>query len=375
MSTAKQTRAVISARLHNQKLSSTGFKRAADVVRWFGAVQAQDYHAAKWALALRMNKATNATVEDAFNRGDILRTHLLRPTWHFVTPEDIRWILQLTAPRIDLRCAAVYRTYELDPPLLKRSNRTITNALKNGNQLTRAELRAVLKRQGINAEDTIRFTYIMLRAELDGIVCSGPRRGNQFTYALLEERVPPHSQLIGDEALAELTRRYFASHGPATLADFVWWSGLSMNDARRGIGLLHRDIETIRMGSTVYWAPNGPPKPSPGAGAHLLPAYDEYNVAYKDRQLVFDRDSVSQITNSGALGPTVIIDGRIIGRWKATITGNSIALNLTPSRSLQRQENVAVTKAAERYGAFLDLDVKVFKTDNKVDSSIKSPRG
>jgi hypothetical protein len=349
MSIVKQTQAVISARLHNQKLSSTGFKRAADVVRWFGAVQAQDYHAAKWALALRMNKATNALVQDAFDRGEILRTHLLRPTWHFVTPEDIRWLLQLTAPRIDLRCAAVYRTYELDPPLLKRSNRAITNALKNGKQLTRAELREVLRRTGINADDTIRFTYIMLRAELDGIVCSGPRRGNQFTYALLEERVPPHSELTGDEALAELTRRYFASHGPATLADFVWWSGLSTNDARRGIALLDRDIQTIQLGPTVYWTSNSAPKPSLGTEAHMLPAYDEYNVAYKDRQLVFDRDSVSKITNAGALGPTVIIDGRIIGTWKATIAANSITLNLTPSRPLRKQENLAVAKAAERF--------------------------
>jgi hypothetical protein len=349
MSIVKQTQAVISARLHNQKLSSTGFKRAADVVRWFGAVQAQDYHAAKWALALRMNKATNALVQDAFDRGEILRTHLLRPTWHFVTPEDIRWLLQLTAPRIDLRCAAVYRTYELDPPLLKRSNRAITNALKNGKQLTRAELREVLRRTGINADDTIRFTYIMLRAELDGIVCSGPRRGNQFTYALLEERVPPHSELTGDEALAELTRRYFASHGPATLADFVWWSGLSTNDARRGIALLDRDIQTIQLGPTVYWTSNSAPKPSLGTEAHLLPAYDEYNVAYKNRQLVFDRDSVSKITNAGALGPTVIIDGRIIGTWKATIAANSITPNLTPSRPLRKQENLAVAKAAERF--------------------------
>jgi len=329
------------------------------VVRWFGAVQAQDYHAAKWALALRMKSATNAAVQDAFDRGEILRTHLLRPTWHFITPEDIRWLLKLTAPRIDLRCAAVYRTYELDPPLLKRSNRAITNALKNGKQLTRAELREVLRRAGINADDTIRFTYIMLRAELDGIVCSGARRGNQFTYALLEERVPPHNQLTGDEALAELTRRYFASHGPATLPDFVWWSGLSTNDARRGIALLDRDIETTQLGPTVYWTSNSAPKSSAGADAHLLPAYDEYNVAYKDRQLVFDRDSVSKITNAGALGPTVIVDGRIVGTWKATIVGNSITLNLTPSRGLRKQETVAVAKAAERYASFLGLKLGV----------------
>jgi hypothetical protein len=357
MSTANHMKTVIiSERLRNHKLSSPTFNKPADVVRWFGAVQAQDYRAAKWALALRMQKATNADVEDAFNRGEMLRTHLLRPTWHFVAPEDIRWLLQLTAPRIDLRCASVYRTYELDALLLKRSNRALTKALKDGKQLTRSELRAVLKRERINADDTIRFTYIMLRAELDGIVCSGPRQGNQFTYALLEERVPPSKQLTGDEALAELTRRYFAGHGPATLADFVWWSGLTTSDARRGIALLDREIRRIEIEETPYWISGSISKPSQTIDAHLLPAYDEYNVAYKNRQLVFDQNSLSQITNWDALGPTVIIGGRIISTWKATINANSITLNLTPSRSLRKQEKLAVAKAAKRYAAFLDLD-------------------
>jgi hypothetical protein len=312
-------RSVISARLRNHKLSSPTFNEPADVVRWYGVVQAQEFHQAKWALALRMRKATNATVEDAFNRGEILRTHLLRPTWHFVAPEDIRWMLQLTGPRVNLRCGSTYRQYELDAPVLKRSNRALTNALKGGKQLTRSELRAVLNRAGIAANDTVRFGHILLRAEQDGVVCSGPRRGNQFTYALLEERVPEGKRLSGDEALAELTRRYFTSHGPATLADFVWWSGLTTSDARRGIALLDRNLERIEIGEAVYWNSGSAPKPS-RTSAHLLPAYDEYNVAYKQRQLVFDPNSVSQITNWGALGPTIIIDGRITGIWKTFTT-------------------------------------------------------
>jgi len=355
-STAKKHQALISARLRNHKLSSPGFERPADVVRWFGAVQAQEYHAAKWALALRMHQATNADLEDAFNRGEILRTHLLRPTWHFVTPEDIRWLLQLTAPGIDRRCAAVYRNYELDPPLLKRSNRVITRALRNEKHLTRSELRAVLKREGITADDTVRLTYILLRGELDGIICSGPRRGNQFTFALLEERVTPHSQLTGDEALAELTRRYFASHGPATLADLVWWSGLSMNDARRGIHLLGHEIEKMTFGESAYWTSRSASKSSLSANAHLLPPYDEYNVAYKNRQLVFDPDRTSQITNAGAIGPTVIINGRIIATWKSTID-KKLTINLGPSRALQKREEVLINEAAKRYAAFHELQL------------------
>lgn len=358
MSTAKQNEAaVVAERLRNHKLSSPCFEQPADVVRWFGAVQAQEFHAAKWALALRMQQTTNAAVEDAFNRGEILRTHLLRPTWHFVTPEDIRWLLQLTGPRVNVRCSSVYRQYELGEPVLKRSNRALTNALKGGKQLTRSELRAVLNRAGITADDGVRLAHILLRAELDGVVCSGPRRGNQFTYALVEERVAPSNQLTGDEALAELTRRYFASHGPATLADFVWWSGLTTKDARLGIALLDRDLERIEIGETVYWGSSFAQKLSRNLDAYLLPAYDEYNVAYKNREVVFDQDSVSQITTWGALGPTVVIDGRITGIWKSTGNENSITITVTQSRHLRKQEKLAMAKAAERYAAFLGSDL------------------
>jgi len=356
------TTALVSERLHNQKLSSPTFKQPVDVVRWFGAVQAQDFHGAKWALGLRMRKATNASIEEAFNRGEILRTHLLRPTWHFVAPEDIRWMLQLTGPRIKASCAAVYRQYELDEALCKRSNRAIAKALTGGKPLIRAELREVLKRVGVVADDTVRFAYILLRAELDGIVCSGPRRGNQFTYALLDERVAVSKQLTGDEALAELTRRYFASHGPASLTDFVWWSGLTTNEARRGIALLDREIKATQIDEATYWSSlartNSTPKTKPSSSSsesHLLPAYDEYNVAYKNRQHVFDQRAVSQMTAWGALGPTVIVDGRLVGIWKGTLNRNAIAVEVTPAIALTKRDQTAVMKAAERYAAFLNV--------------------
>ena len=361
MSTAKQNaRDLVAERLRNHKLFSPGFKDPADVVRWFGAVQAQDFHGAKWALALRMRKATNASVEVAFNRGEIIRTHLLRPTWHFVAPDDIHWLLQLTAPRVNQRCAGTYRKYELDETIFKRTNRAITKALESGKHRTRSELKAALNRAGVAADDTVRLGHILLRAELDGVVCSGPRRGNQFTYALLEERVPQGKQLLREEALAELTRRYFMSHGPATLADYVWWSGLTTNDARRGIAMLDREIEEDQIEGTTYWSSNKSrhSEKSP-AEAHLLPAYDEYNVAYKKREHVFDQSAVSQITTWGALGPCVIVNGRIVALLKGTLGRNSIDINLESARTLKTNEAVAVTKAATRYAAFIDLPLQL----------------
>ena len=222
-------------RLHNQRLSSTDFKRPDEVVKWLGAVQAQDYHGAKWALAQRMQGATDARIEKAFTDGAILRTHVMRPTWHFVAPADIRWMLKLTAPRVNAASRYNYRKLELDDAFFHKSNKALARALRGGKQLTRDELRKAVGHVGVATNDLLRFSHILLRAELDGVICSGPRKGKQFTYALLDERTPKSRILARDEALAELTLRYFTSHGPATLQDFVWWSGQATSDARKGL--------------------------------------------------------------------------------------------------------------------------------------------
>ena len=343
-------RDVVSQRLDNHKLSSSEFKKPVDVVRWLGAVQAQDYNGAKWALALRMRAATDAAVEEAFNDGQILRTHLMRPTWHFVAPEDIRWLLQLTAPRVNIRCGPGYRKYELDNATLKRSNKVLAKALQGGKHLTRSALKKVLNRSGIAADDTVRMAHILVRAELDGVVCSGPRVGKQFTYALLEERVPVTRTLTRDEALAELTRRYFTSHGPATLHDFVWWSGLTVADARHGVELVDRHLRQELIDEKVYLSPRAVKAPKPMHSAHLLPAYDEYTVAYKDRQTLFSRkNGKPSITTWGLLGPIVILDGRAVGTWKHT--NDKTALNISPN--LKGPERLAITKAVNRYEAFV----------------------
>lgn len=356
---------IISDRLRNQKLSSSAFQRPADVVRWLGAVQAQDFHAAKWALGLRMRSATNAIIEDAFNRGEILRTHLLRPTWHFVAPEDIRWLLAFTGPRVNLRCGSAYRMFELDEPVFKRSNRAIANALKGGKHLTRSELKAVLNRSGVAANDGVRLAHILLRAELDGVVCSGPRKGKQFTYALFEERVPAGKTLTGDEALAELTQRYFASHGPATLQDFVWWSGLTTNDARRGIEILGSQFKETPIDTIAYWRLNSRKRdgnPIRGLEAQLLPAFDEYNVAYKNRAVVLDPEVASLVTNWDALGPTITLDGRIVGTWKGTLKKSEVSIELNPSRTLRKPEKTAIAAAAKNYADFLGLQFSFHAT-------------
>jgi hypothetical protein len=275
-------------RLRNQRLSAGRFAGPEDVVRWLGAVQAQDYAGAKWALGLRMQRARDADIEAAFSDGRILRTHIMRPTWHFVAPEDIRWMLALTAPRVSAAMAPYNRRLELDATVFRRSQRAMVRALRGGRQLTRQELKVVLVQAGVHADGVQRLAHIVMQAELDAVICSGPRRGKQFTYALLDERVPMVRVRSRDDSLTELARRYFTSHGPAQLHDFAWWSGLSIADARAGLAAVDRELARETIDGRTYWFRSSGRTVATPRAAYLLPLFDEYLIAYKDRSAALD---------------------------------------------------------------------------------------
>jgi hypothetical protein len=346
-------------RLLNQHISLPTLAKPGAVVAWLGAVQAQDYAGAKWALGLRMPGATDGEVEQAFNEGAILRTHLLRPTWHFVTPADIRWLLALTAPRVHALNALYYRRLELDEALFRRSHAALEKALQDGNQLTRDELRDVLQQAGVATEGALRMAYIMMRAELDGIVCSGPRRGKQFTYMLLEERAPQARTLPHDEALAELTRRYFMSRGPATVQDFVKWSGLTTADARSGLAMVKAQLHHEVINGQAYWlSPAAPVAEVTAPAAYLLSIYDEYVSGYKDRSAMGDASAAARLLALGnALSYIIVIDGRVVGTWKRTLSKGAVTIETNIFASLTEAENQAVAAAAQQYGAFLERPV------------------
>ena len=345
-------------RLHNQHLAGTLFEKPDEVVRWLGAVQAQEYAGAKWALAQRAQDQTAAAIDRAFAAGAILRTHVMRPTWHFVAPEDIRWLLELTAPRVKAVSAYYFRKLGLDAAVFARCQAALVKALRGGKTLTRSELESVLRKAGLAQEtdDRLRLAYIMIQAELDGVICSGALRGKQHTYALLEERAPPVKALPRDEALAELARRFFTSHGPATVKDYTWWSGLTTADARAGLEMVKpRLAEEVVDGKSFWFAPEAPAPRAASPTAHLLPAYDEYTIAYKDRTAVLDPQYLQQVVAGN--GIVIVVDGRIVGTWKRTFQQGTVVLALRPFTRLTKAEDQAVAAAAARYGAFLGLPV------------------
>jgi len=349
-------------RLNNQRISKTKFTQPQEVVKWLGAVQAQDYMAAKWAVAQRARDLTDAAMDQAFADGKILRTHILRPTWHFVSPDDIRWMLMLTASHVHATNAYYYRRSGLDKAIFKHCHTAIAKALRGGKQLTRAELGSALQKTGVETGGELRLNLIVMHAELDGLICSGARRGKQFTYALLEERVPPADTLEHDEALAELTRRYFTSHGPATLKDFAWWSGLSMAEAGRGLEMIRSEFGHRVIDEQDYWYTlSASDKKAAAPTAYLLPNFDEFTVGYTDRSAIHDAppNIKPDARGNSLLQNIILLDGQVAGTWRRTLRKNEVIVVLKPYAKLKKIGQQAVDHAARRYGGFLGLPAAI----------------
>jgi hypothetical protein len=362
MPTAARALDVARERLRNQRLVGPPFATPEAVVGWLGAVQAQDYAGAKWAVAQRTRACTDADLEAACDAGRILRTHVLRPTWHLVLPADIRWMLALSAPRIRAAMAFYDRRLGLTDAVCARSAAALTKALRGGNHLTRTELARVLAGAGIPAAGQ-RLGHLMARAEIDAVICSGARRGKQATYALLDERAPAAAPRPRprDDALAELARRYFASHGPATPQDFAWWSGLTVADARRAIELGGTRLRVVTVGGTRYWL--GPAKAARSAdgrtAVHLLPNYDELIVAYGDRSASIDPARLKKIGvwSMVIANNVVAVDGRVVGGWRRTLAKDRALVEPKLSVLLSAAERAGLRAAAQRYGEFLGIPV------------------
>jgi hypothetical protein len=341
--------AIIHRRLHAQRLASRHFARPAKAVHWLGAMQAQEFAEAKWSIGERVVGSTDADMEDAFARGEILRTHVLRPTWHFVTPADIRWMLRLTAPRVHAANRYMYRKLELSDDVLARAHAAIAWALEAHEAQTRAELADALREAGIVA-DGPRLGYILMHAELEQLVCSGPRRGKQHTYASFDRRVPAGRELARDEALAELTLRFFRSRGPATVRDFTSWSGLTVADAEAGLRLTEGRLDAEIDDDGIPWiAPPGDGEPAPGA--FLIPMYDEMVSGYKDLRIVLAK----QPPREGMLSRPIVIDGRTVGSWKRTVTNRAATVEATLFTGLSAADESALQGVVERFGRFMQL--------------------
>ncbi len=342
-------------RLQNQQIAATTFSDPELLLNQMAAMQAQEYAMAKWALGLRLNGADDKSVEQAFNDGKILRTHLLRPTWHFVSRENIRWLLALTAPRVHVANAFMYRKCELDTPIFTKSNDTLTKVLEGGKYLTRDALRTALEKINITG-DGMRIAYLIMKAELDGLICSGPRQGNQFTYALMNERVPAIRSYNKEEQLFLLSNLYFTSRGPAQVQDFAMWSGLTLKEARMGADLLSPDFDhVVSDGKEYIYKPISTTFPVNACETFLMPDYDEFGMSYKDRSaLLLEKDKLAAGKSINLkFNRMIVVDGKIAGSWQRTIKSNSVHLEMDIFMSLTHKQQSEIASSVKRYCAFI----------------------
>jgi hypothetical protein len=347
-------------RLISQQIEETKFKTAKEIVGWMGAMQAQDYSMAKWAVGIRLLDSTVNKIEKAYDKGEIIRTHLMRPTWHFVSAGDIYWMLKLTAPQIKSASKSRDKELELTEAIFVKSNNIIEKALSKSKCLTREELKKEFDAAKIKTDNN-RLSHLLLRAELDEIVCSGPIKDNKQTYALLSERVPYKRVLTHDESLAELATRYFTSHCPATLKDFVWWTGLPVKKAIKALEFIKSNFISETIHYEKYWLTNSfSVTRYDKASVYLMPAYDEYIISYKDRSasLLFT-DSKKAISNNGIFRPIIVVDGQVKGVWKRTINKDKVIIETNLFQPLSRSAKTLIKENAHRFGKFLKKELEI----------------
>jgi len=344
------SRDIAQLRLHNQRLAGTEFTTPQQVVKWMGCIQAQDYGMAKWAVGCRLQHSTAAAIEQDFNEGKILRTHVLRPTWHFICPDDIRWMLKLSAPRIRAFTRPYHRQLDIDAALLRKSKKVLVKALDQHKKLTRPQLTEILKKEKIDTSDT-RVGHLLMDAELDALICSAGRIGRQFAYGLLDEQAPKSFQYNDEEAIARLAEIYFPSRGPATVQDFAWWAGLTLTDARKGLEAYKHNLHSTSLNELEYWFATPPAADIVTPATYLLPAFDEFTVAYKYRDDVLD----PQFGPSSFYGlkPIIVHNGRVVGTWMRTEKKGAVKMETAAFRPGKGAPARAVSRVTQKYIDFI----------------------
>lgn len=341
-------------RLHSQQLINPVFNNPKDLVSWMGGIQAQDYTMSKWAIGIRLKTGNLQTVNEALAKGDILRIHVMRPTWHYVAAEDIRWMLKLSSRRIITAndSFAKSRGQDISVDIYNKANRLLEKALAGHNHLTKQEIDNIFKEGGLETNERLSNRFL-IHAEAEGLICSGADKNNKITFALLDERVPPIQELHKEEALAILARKYFRSHSPASLKDFVWWSGLSVTEARQGIAAIEQELLTDHFLAQKLYVHQSYKEEKTTDILHILPPYDEYLISYKDRTDVLNKEYQHKAFNSfGIFRPVILYNGQIVGNWNKVIQKQTTHIEMNWFKKNTKIKRELLSLAERKYLTF-----------------------
>lgn len=345
-------------RLYNQHIVHSGLKNPADVVARLGAMQAQDYPGALWSIGLRLPSATKADVDIAIAKRQIVRTWPMRGTLHFVPAEDVRWMLELMTPRVISSAAHRVRNLELNDAIFEQARHLFAKKLQGGKVLPRSGMNALLEEVGISTKGQ-RGIHIMWRLSQEGLLCFGPHEGKEPTFTLLSEWIPNAKSMPRDESIAKIALRYFTSHGPTTVRDFMWWTGLTSKDAKIGLEASKNQLVSENFDGALYWMPKNQRDSSSERTAFLLPGFDEYMLGYRDRSAALDTEHGQKIVpgNNGMFLATIVINGKIEGLWKKKPLSKSMTLSALPFAKITPRDHVLLRRAADHYGEFIGTHI------------------
>lgn len=324
------TSELLHIRLHNQLLAGHRLQTPDQIVSRMGAMQSQSLDLAKWAIGARLDGKAARNIDEGLNSGKIIRTHILRPTWHFISAEDHRWMFDLSRIRLQPVYRSYCKTLGADESLIYRAVSTVEKALQGGRHLTKEEIGEALRAQDIIL-DTHLLTLTLSYAEMEGSICNGRLQGNKQTFTLIEEWIPRKQPLHKEEAMARLAQTYFTSHAPATINDFSWWSGLSLTECRQAIEMIRSSLVCDEINGRTFWMRSDiKTPPANGNSALLLPPFDEYVVSYKDRSEIIQEHHYAKVmTKNGLFSPTIMLDGEIIGSWKKSVQKGAPQIQLS----------------------------------------------
>jgi hypothetical protein len=356
---------VLAQRLATQRLSSAPLPRAADAVRLLTCVQSQERDHAFFSLAMRSRKDRYAAVQREFDAGAFVRTHILRPTWHFVAPEDLRWILALTSPRVLSSMGARHRQLGLDDTRrLGDGFELLAKLLQDKHFLTRPELGEAFVERGSPIRPGEQLGHLLIVAEMRGLVCSGPMKGVHHSYALVDEVIAPTPERSRDEAVVELVRRFFSGHGPASVKDFTRWATLTVSDTKAALAQLGDHLEEVEISGIPHWFdPAEVRRRSPAApAAYLFPTYDEAVLTYPQVNFSALPDH-PYAEHTDPFWASVVLDGTNVGLWKRTVRADAVQVEVRLAPAVSTRGRTQVRVAAQRLAGFLGRDLSLVENE------------
>ena len=351
-------RTLLQLRLNNQQLVQSQFDKPGDLVAWMGAVQAQDFFGSLWAISIRLNKfLKEAEIEKAIVDKTIVRSWPMRGTIHFCSPDDLRWMLKYLTPRVFARYKSILAKDGIDDKVRTKSKKVFESILSGGHQLTRDELYEALEKAKVSTQGT-RGLHLIGTAAQDGLICLGPRRGKQHTFTLVDEWIPSKRAILSkEEAMAHLARRYIRSHGPVIVEDFAWWAGLNKGEANAAFQSIANELETAIVNEKEFWFDPASADAKPKSGkAYLLPTYDEYGIAYKNRDEFIYDDEYRLV--GGLFTSAIMVNGKMVGTWRRVLEKDSVNIAYKPFRKFTPPQKISIQAEAKRYGKFLSLPVR-----------------